>query len=209
MKKQKKIKNIKKQRMIFILIILIMIIGFISVLFNINDNDESEFCKYINLLLESDGGESTNEINRDENQRSLLHYDDIFISDKNGLSNRFFIDFIESDRLNNLDPSLKFTDLAKNKILGLTAIRVWIEYKLAFATHNKLTGTLGHKLNSFLKKNYRDIFPNLTKEGLMSKKVMLNQNCHVKSQKTPFYFALSLTIDEIRSEISEIREMFS
>lgn len=45
MKKQKKIKNIKKQRMIFILIILIMIIGFISVLFNINDNDEDVILK--------------------------------------------------------------------------------------------------------------------------------------------------------------------
>lgn len=42
MKKQKKIKNIKKQRMIFILIILIMLIGFISVLFNINDNDNDK-----------------------------------------------------------------------------------------------------------------------------------------------------------------------
>lgn len=45
MKKQKKIKNIKKQRMIFILIILIMLIGFISVLFNINDNDEDVILK--------------------------------------------------------------------------------------------------------------------------------------------------------------------
>lgn len=45
MKKQKKIKNIKKQRMIFILIILIMIIGFISVLFNINNNDEDVILK--------------------------------------------------------------------------------------------------------------------------------------------------------------------
>lgn len=45
MKKQKKIKNIKKQRMIFILIILIMLIGFISVLFNINDNAEDVILK--------------------------------------------------------------------------------------------------------------------------------------------------------------------
>lgn len=45
MKKQKKIKNIKKQRMIFTLIILIMLIGFISVLFNINDNDEDVILK--------------------------------------------------------------------------------------------------------------------------------------------------------------------
>lgn len=45
MKKQKKIKNIKKQRMIFILIILIMLIGFINVLFNINDNDEDVILK--------------------------------------------------------------------------------------------------------------------------------------------------------------------
>lgn len=45
MKKQKKIKNTKKQRMIFILIILIMLIGFISVLFNINDNDEDVILK--------------------------------------------------------------------------------------------------------------------------------------------------------------------
>lgn len=40
MKKQKKIKNIKKQRMIFILIILIMIMGFINMLFNNNDDED-------------------------------------------------------------------------------------------------------------------------------------------------------------------------
>lgn len=40
MKKQKRIKNIRKQRIIFILIILIMIMGFINMLFNNNDDED-------------------------------------------------------------------------------------------------------------------------------------------------------------------------
>lgn len=45
MKKQKKIKNIKKQRIIFILILLIMIMGFINMLFNNNNDDEDVILK--------------------------------------------------------------------------------------------------------------------------------------------------------------------
>lgn len=40
MKKQKRIKNIRKQRIIFILILLIMIMGFINMLFNNNDDED-------------------------------------------------------------------------------------------------------------------------------------------------------------------------
>lgn len=32
----------------------------------------------------------------------------------------------------------------------------------------------------------------------MNKKVMLNQNCHVKSQVQPFYYALSIKADDIK-----------
>ena len=37
---------------------------------------------------------------------------------------------------------------------------------------------------------------------------MLNQNDHFKSQKEPFYFALSLSTEEIIKEIIDIKEHF-
>ena len=48
----------------------------------------------------------------------------------------------------------------------------------------------------------------VTKTYLMSKKVMLNQNDHSKSQKEPFYFALSLSTEEIVKEIIDIKGHF-
>ena len=48
----------------------------------------------------------------------------------------------------------------------------------------------------------------VTKPYLMSEKVMLNQNDHFKSQKEPFYFALSLSTEEIIREILDIKEHF-
>jgi len=42
----------------------------------------------------------------------------------------------------------------------------------------------------------------------MSKKVMLNQNCHSESQENEFNYALNLTIDDILNEILEIKKAF-
>ena len=42
----------------------------------------------------------------------------------------------------------------------------------------------------------------------MSKKVMLNQNEHYQSQIIPFNYALNISLDELVSEIKEIKERF-
>jgi len=49
----------------------------------------------------------------------------------------------------------------------------------------------------------------INKEYLMSKKVMLNQNEHAKSQKEPFYYALSLSTDDIIKDIIDIKKHFN
>ncbi len=49
----------------------------------------------------------------------------------------------------------------------------------------------------------------IKKDFLMSKKVMLNQNEHAESQKEPFYYALSISTDDILNDILEIKKHFS
>lgn len=43
----------------------------------------------------------------------------------------------------------------------------------------------------------------------MQKKTMLNQNDHFDSQILPFYYALNISIDDLKNEIVEIKDMFN
>ena len=92
----------------------------------------------------------------------------------------------------------------------MSSIRVWVEYKLQQLSSVKLHGLYSNKVIDFFKKNkdIRTNYPRLTKEQLMNKKVMLNQNCHVKSQVQPFYYALSIKADDIKKEVEEIKSLF-
>jgi hypothetical protein len=48
----------------------------------------------------------------------------------------------------------------------------------------------------------------LTRDSLMSKKVMLNECIHYDSQVMPFAYASNLSIDNINNEIVEIKKLF-
>ena len=49
---------------------------------------------------------------------------------------------------------------------------------------------------------------NVDKSLLMQKKVMLNQNDHSDSQKEPFYYALSISTDNIINDIADLKSHF-
>lgn len=99
------------------------------------------------------------------------------------------------------------------KILYLLALRVWVEkqlYKRIAPTNeslqNKFLGewTLQSRINLIEK----EIGLPFSKEELMSKKVMLNQNAHYYSQVLPFAYAMNVSFDDLRDEIMEIKNLF-
>ena len=50
---------------------------------------------------------------------------------------------------------------------------------------------------------------NVTRKYLMSKKTMINQHNHYKSQILPFNYALNITLDELKKEILDIKSHFA
>ena len=114
---------------------------------------------------------------------------------------------------------MTFSQNTFNKIIYMCAIRVWIEKKFYEVIKEdeeilrKITGKqFSEKVNVLLPKNSDSLlinqYPNMTRTFLMSKKVMLNQQVHSKSQKMPFYYSLNLTFDDITKEIIDIKNHF-
>lgn len=166
--------------------------------------------KYLSLMV------SRNDEDPSDILSSVLHYDDRYITlgddcgDFKGCTNKYFIDYIENNTYLNDFEKTEFESLCRTKIISLASIRVWVEYKLQQLSSVNLHGLYSNKVNNFFKKNkdIRTNYPHLTKEQLMNKKVMLNQNCHVKSQVQPFYYALSIKADDIKKEIEDIKLVF-
>lgn len=176
-------------------------------------NDEDEYSKYISLML------CRNDKNQDDYLSSILHFDSdtrIIELDKRAkeyekCTNKFFIDYIENNKYSKDFVQTDFDHLCKSKIIAITSIRIWIEYKLCNSTSELLKGTYGEKVNKYFNNKDKITIPynNLKKENLMSKKVMLNQNCHVHSQVQPFFYALSIKTDDIIDEIKDVKSLFS
>lgn len=179
---------------------------------NLINDTAIESNKYISLMTKRDEEDPKCKLS------SILHYDsnkkivylDEDCNEFEGCTNKYFIDYIEHEKyLENLK-NTDFKELCKSKIISMTSIRVWIEYKLASISCSELKGTFSEKVNKFFNenKNIQERYPKLTKEQLMSKKVMLNQNCHLKSQVMPFYYVLSTKADDVKKEIEDIKSMF-
>lgn len=175
-------------------------------------DEKDENGKYISLMLDRKDNDPN------DGKSSVLHYDSdtkIVALGKSygkyeGCSNQFFIDYIEKNVYSKELAQNDFEHLCKSKIIALTAIRIWIEYKLCSSTSLCLNHTFGEKVTTYFSNEdkFTIQYPDLTREMLMSKKVMLNQNCHKHSQIQPFYYALSLKSDDIVSEIEEIKSAF-
>lgn len=166
--------------------------------------------KYLSLTLKR------NDKDPKDTLSSVLHYDNGFVTlgdeanDFKGCSNKFFVDYIELNTyLNDLNTN-DFEALCRAKVIALLSIRVWIEYKLATLSAVPLEDTYFKKVDKFFKNNQNVLkgYPNLKRDLLINKKVMLNQNCHANSQVYPFYYALSVKTDDILKEIKEIKHAF-
>lgn len=167
-------------------------------------NDSPFESKWLELLIEKDKWTSSCD------RHKLFHYDGVY-HDISGYSNDILLNLI--DEFENIQKD-KFEIMAAKRIIYLCALRVWIEYKLSENFNGKLfdgiNGQLAYKIDTYFKEKdkwKKDL--GISKEQLMRKKVMLNQNDHYKSQIIPFQYALSIPCDELTNEIKDIKAMFS
>ena len=99
--------------------------------------------------------------------------------------------------------SSDYNDLIRNVIY----IGVFILYfKYMVSNYKKISIIFNNK---DYKKQITSEYKQLTKKKLMQKKTMLNQNDHFDSQILPFYYALNISIDDLKNEIVEIKDMFN
>lgn len=172
------------------------------------EKSSTELDLYLSIMI------NRNDKDRNDKLSSVLHFDEEYIVkdevEYKGCSNNFFVNYIENDMYINGLRDECFMNVCKHKIITLTAMRVWVEYKILHISKVKLNGTYTRKINQFFKNNQsiNSSYPKLTKENLLSKKVMLNQNCHLNSQVQPFYYALSVKSDDIIREVKELKSAF-
>lgn len=159
---------------------------------------------YLKLLCERDDDSKTDEISR------IFHYDCYEKYEYEAgkfVDNDYFVslidNFSESTFINET-----FVMNTIMKIIYILALRVWIEKQIYLNCSNTKaikTLTFGEKVMKMFSDSLWKGDPIFSKEFLMSKKVMLNQNFHLKSQKLPFYYILNLTLDDIKNEIIDIK----
>ncbi len=170
--------------------------------------------KYLKLLIERENEGK-------EEYHKVFHYDCTYTlqdSEFSGLTNEYFVSLIDDFNPDNIK-NANFSENAFNKIIYMCAIRVWIEEKFYMAIKDneeilkRIEGQqFSKKINILLPRNQNSLlikhYPDITRAFLMSKKVMLNQNEHYQSQIIPFNYALNISLDELVSEIKEIKERF-
>lgn len=169
----------------------------------IDNNDKM----YFQLLIDREN-DNSNKCNL------IFHYDEEFCFSYKGatLTNEYFVGLIDNFEGNLSNGTFEIN--AINKILYLIGIRVWIEKRFYLNSPSDLNlrnKTFGNKLNYIFPKNGNSKWlgsSKVTKAYLMSKKVMINQNCHYKSQILPFNYALNVSIDDLKNEISDIVSHF-
>lgn len=171
----------------------------------LKNRTDYNYIEYINLLSEKDGW-----LNNDP-KHQLFHYDNAYTIPNSTCNNNELVAIIDSLNVNSITNVDSIVN-SSNKVLYLAALRVWIE-KQFFDNSNDRNGLsmqryLGDKIKFMLDGNHWIGQAKVKKDFLMSKKVMLNQNDHARSQKEPFYYALSISTDDILSDILEIKNHF-
>lgn len=177
--------------------------------------DSSGFSGFIQALKKRDEDSSNTSIQR------LFHYTltkEHLDGDTQKFSNYDLISLIENFT------SFTQIDFYKDsyiKIQYLCAMRAWLEKKLYLLISNSDTllqtkflneDTINKKIDCVLPRNGA-IVPNVTipvglsRDILMSKKVMLNQGVHFNSQVLPFAYAINLSLDMLKDEIIELKTL--
>ena len=174
---------------------------------NLNNSYSNK--KYLELLVKKDTWDKDS--NEYENHL-IFHYDKPFskIIDGKNFDNNYLVNLIDDFNENSFENN-NYIENTANKIIYTAALRIWIEKK--FYDESKDNQDLygkefSQKINYMFKDNRWTGSLNVTKEYLMSKKVMLNQHIHQKSQEMPFYFALNLSLDDVVKEIMDIKKHF-
>lgn len=151
--------------------------------------------------------------------QTLFHYSAVAVHLDGDLSK-----FSNHDLLSLIANFLSFTQTdfyydSYIKIQHLCALRVWLEMKLYslipptdVSLQNKFINkdTLNEKIECILPRNGVPtvaVPAGLTRDILMSKKVMLNQGVHYYSQIMPFAYAISLSLDMLKDEILELKTL--
>lgn len=162
--------------------------------------------EYIKLIIEKE------KVSVDSEMHKVFHYDEPYTY-KEIFTNEYLVTLI--DAFNNNFENKSFRENCIDKIIYLTAIRVWIEKQFWINNkkdknlHGKQFGEKVAYLFSEEKPQKWNGASNVTKSFLMSKKVMLNQNTHTESQSVPFEYALNLSLDNLAKEILDIKEAFT
>lgn len=165
--------------------------------------------KYFKLLIERE-----EDLNAPENL--VFHYDHSYTYNYDGvnLTNDYFVSLIDNLDDNSISNG-SFEQNAIDKIFYMTGIRIWIEKQFYLNNPNdtSLCGkTFGKKLEYMFPRNAQKRWngsENVTRKYLMSKKTMINQHNHYKSQILPFNYALNITLDELKKEILDIKSHFA
>lgn len=190
---------------------------------NIDENDSLmnienllKFCdthtingKYFELLIDREDF-----LNDPCNQ--IFHYDESYTITYKGesLSNEYLVSLIENFKEDTLVPN-SFENSSILKILYMTALRVWIEKQFYLDTNgdtNLQNKLFTQKIDYMFPRNGANVWSGsseIDRKYLMSKKTMINQHNHYKSQILPFNYAINISLDELTREILEIKQAFN
>lgn len=171
-----------------------------------NLDNTYEYKEYIEILKNKDN------LPLEAEEHKLFHYNGFYQYPNSSCNNDELVNIIDSITENSISNKGTITNCA-NKILYLSALRVWIE-KQFYDNNNDPLGfqnkkLLGEKIKFIFDGNHWTGSPSVNKSYIMGKKVMLNQHEHTKSQKEPFYYALSIPMNNIIQEIIDIKNHFN
>jgi ABC-type cobalamin/Fe3+-siderophores transport system ATPase subunit len=180
--------------------------SFLKIASHLTTNDVKE--GYIKLIIKRENSKDNTETDK------VFHYDEPHsYTDKDEFTNDYLADLIDTFQGNFENSS--FRENCINKIIYLTAIRVWVE-KQFYNRHTNDKALHGKQFGEKVAYLFPEKKPQkwtgsskVTRSFLMSKKVMLNQNTHTESQPIPFEYSLNLSLDNLANEIVEIKEAFS
>lgn len=179
---------------------------------NLLENIDSSYThkKYLELLMKKDTWDDR--IPDEYENHLIFHYDEPFSKNIDGYdyNNEYLFNLIEQYDDTTLD-NTNYIENTANKIIYTAALRIWIEKQFYDITNNDISlhgKEFGPKIQYMFENGRWTGSTKVTKEYLMSKKVMLNQHIHQKSQEMPFYFALNLSLDDVAKEITDIKNHF-
>lgn len=171
-----------------------------------NLDDKYSHKKYLELIMQKDTWKKENK------NHLIFHFDEPYSKEIDGYnySNDYLVNLIDNFDDNSLN-NTSFVENTANKIIYTAALRIWIEKQFYLITKNDVLlydKEFSQKIDYIFKNGKWTGSPKVTKEFLMSKKVMLNQHIHQTSQEMPFYFSLNLSLDDVINEIKDIKGHF-